>query len=125
MTDLPDFPTARMSADRAMGHARVEFAEMLFQEADDVGPGGAGSTELTAQVQASLMMALYYETRHGNDLLAAHTRALEEHRMAMADFVASAGPPLGIPTQGGGPAQALPIQNGTQAELPPARERVE
>ena len=125
MTDLPEFTSARMSADRAMGHARAEFAEMLFQEADDVGPGGAGSTELTAQVQASLMMALYYETRHGNDLLAAHTRALDEHRMAMADFVASAGPPLGIPTQGGDPAHAIPLQNSSQAELPSARERVD
>lgn len=109
-----------------MGHARVEFAELLFQEADDVGPGGAGSTELTAQVQASVMMAMYYELRHGHDLLAAHTRALDEHRMAMADFIARAttGPALSVvPVPASGPI--IPAQATVEAELPPAREPVD
>ncbi|WP_173128982.1 hypothetical protein [Kibdelosporangium persicum] len=85
MTDQPEFPPVSTGEDRAMGHARVEFAEMLFAEAPDVNAAPQPSSELTAQVQASAMLALYYEMRHGNDLRAAHIRALEAHRLALAE----------------------------------------
>ncbi|ALG09496.1 hypothetical protein [Kibdelosporangium phytohabitans] len=111
MTDQPEFPHSYDSADRAMGHARVEFAEMLFAEASDVGAAPQPSTELTAQVQASALLALYYEMRHGNDLREAQIRALDAHRLALAEY---AGHHLETP------ALMAAVQVG-EPELPPAR----
>ncbi|MCE7003887.1 hypothetical protein LWC34_13765 [Kibdelosporangium philippinense] len=105
-------PHVHTGEDRAMGHARVEFAEMLFAEASDVGAAPQPATELTAQVQASAMLAVYYEMRHGNDLRAAHIRALEQHRLALEEYAdrVSEGPALLTSVSGGEPG------------LPPARE---
>jgi hypothetical protein len=110
MTEQPEFP-AYDGADRAMGHARVEFAELLFQEAPDPSGAPQPSSELTAQVQASVFLAMYYEMRHGHDLIAAHARALDQHRTAMMEL-----------TRAFDPAELMsPLQN----ELPPAREPVD
>lgn len=98
-----------------MGHARVEFAEMLFAEAPDVNAAPQPSSELTAQVQASATLAMYYEMRHGNDLRAAHIRALEEHRLALAEFVARVADV---------PALITTVPSG-EPELPPARDPVD
>jgi hypothetical protein len=100
-------------ANRAMGDARVEYAEMLFQEAQD--PAGAPQpvSELTAQVQTSIFLAMYYEMRHGHDLIAAHMKALEEHTSAIADL-----------THVFTPQELLPAPELTP-ELPPAREPVD
>ncbi|ONI76069.1 hypothetical protein ALI144C_35810 [Actinosynnema sp. ALI-1.44] len=116
MTDQPEFPHSYDSADRAMGHARVEFAEMLFAEASDVGAAPEAATELTAQVQASALLALYYEMRHGNDLREAQIRALDAHRLALAEHTDRQ--MLETPALLG----AVP---GGDHELPPAREPID
>ncbi|WP_143446186.1 hypothetical protein [Kibdelosporangium aridum] len=115
MSHQPEFPHVHSSEDRAMGHARVEFAEMLFAEAPDVGASPQPSSELTAQVQASALLAVYYEMRHGNDLRAAHIRALEQHRLALAEF---AGGRAEVPA-------LVPAGSGGEPELPPARDPVD
>nr|WP_042179791.1 hypothetical protein [Kibdelosporangium sp. MJ126-NF4]CTQ88394.1 hypothetical protein [Kibdelosporangium sp. MJ126-NF4] len=115
MTDQPEYPHSHAGGDRAMGHARVEFAEMLFAEASDISASPQPATELTAQVQASALLALYYEMRHGNDLRAAQIRALEAHRLALtehADIIPEA-PAL------------MAAMSGGEAELPPAREPID
>jgi hypothetical protein len=107
--------TDQFVSDRAAGHARVEFAELLFQEAPDVSAAAQPCSELTAQVQASSLLAIYYELRHGNDVRESYLRALEEHRAALEEY-ASRVPdvaPLAIPAQMGEP------------ELLPAREPVD
>lgn len=109
---MPDMTDHITSEDRAMGHARVEFAEMLFAEAPDVNAAPQPASELTAQVQASAMLAVYYEMRHGNDLRAAHIRALEAHRLALAEYAGQA-PALISAAPGGEP------------ELPPARDPID
>ncbi len=81
MTEHAPFPPD--TGERALGHARVEYAEMLFQEAQDPSGPPQPVSELTAQVQTSIFLAIYYEMRHGNDLIAAHTRALHEHKAAL------------------------------------------
>ncbi|MET0136561.1 MAG: hypothetical protein ABW215_23480 [Kibdelosporangium sp.] len=108
--------------DRAMGVARVEWAELLFNEAPDVTSAHQPGSELTAQVQASVFLAIYYELRHGNDQMAAYTRALEEHRAAMLSYgdelsPAMMAPPPPLP----GGLSAMMAQGG-QPKLPPARE---
>jgi hypothetical protein len=115
MSDYPEFPHDHAGGDRAMGHARVEFAEMLFQEASDVGASPHPSTELTAQVQASALLALYYELRHGNDLREAQIRALEAHRRALAEHAER------VPEV---PALMAAVSGG-EPELPPARGPVD
>jgi hypothetical protein len=109
MTEQPEFPT-HDGSNRAMGDARVEYAELLFQEAPDPCGPPQPTSELTAQVQASVFLAMYYEMRHGHDMIAAHARALDEHRAAMAQL-----------TSVYAPAERIPIAN----ELPPAREPVD
>jgi hypothetical protein len=107
--------TDQFFSDRAAGHARVEFAELLFQEAPDLSAAAQPSSELTAQVQASSLLAIYYELRHGNDVREAYLRALEEHRAALEEH-ASRVPdvaPLAIPAQMG------------EHELMPARESID
>jgi hypothetical protein len=113
MTEQPDFPARDSShpmSDRAMGLARIEYAELLFHEAPDVGGASQPSSELTAQVQASVFLAIYYELRHGHDQLTAHARALDQHRAAMAEL-----------TTAYRTAELMGVQNG----LPPAREPVD
>lgn len=92
-----------------MGLARVEWAELLFHEASDVTAAPQPSSELTAQVQASILLGIYHELRHGHDLVAANTRALNEHRAAMiaAGHAYDAG--------------ELSLA-GSAGQLPPARE---
>jgi hypothetical protein len=111
---VPDM-TDHISEDRAMGHARVEFAEMLFAEAPDVNAAPQPASELTAQVQASAMLAVYYEMRHGNDLRAAHIRALEAHRLALAEY---AGQVPEVPA-------LISAAPSAEPELPPARDPVD
>jgi|SRR3954468_12600360 hypothetical protein len=110
MTEQPPLPT-HDGINRVMGDARVELAEMMFQEAPD--PSGAPQpvSELTAQVQTSIFLAMYYEMRHGHDLIAAHLQALEDHRTAVAELTRAFEPS----------ALLAAIPN----ELPPAREPVD
>jgi hypothetical protein len=109
MTEQPEFPT-HDGSDRAMGNARVEFAELLFQEAPCPSGAPQPSSELTAQVQASVFLAMYYEMRHGHDLIAAHARALDEHKAAMLELARAYRP-----------MELVTLQN----ELPPAREPID
>ncbi|MBP2325074.1 hypothetical protein JOF56_005459 [Kibdelosporangium banguiense] len=103
--------TDQFVSDRAAGHARVEFAELLFQEAPDVSAAPQPSSELTAQVQASSLLAIYYELRHGNDVRAAYVRALEEHRAALEEYATRVADvaPLAIPAQMSEP-ELLPVR---------------
>ncbi|GAB3908618.1 hypothetical protein ACFQ1S_13670 [Kibdelosporangium lantanae] len=110
MTEQPPLQTQH-GANRAMGDARVEYAEMLFHEAPDPSGPPQPVSELTAQVQTSIFLAMYYEMRHGHDLIAAHLQALEDHRTAVAEL-----------TRAFEPSELLAaIPN----ELPPAREPVD
>jgi hypothetical protein len=61
-------------------------------------------------VHASILLGIYHELRHGHDLVAANTRALNEHRAAL---VAAAGA-----EQGYGELSLA----GSAGQLPPARE---
>jgi hypothetical protein len=109
MTEQPPFRT-EAGVNRALGHARVEYAELLFQEAPDPSGPPQPVSELTAQVQTSVFLAMYYELKHGHDLIAAHARALEEHRAAMSEL-----------TRAFDPAELMPVPS----ELPPARQPVD
>ncbi|TCO65924.1 hypothetical protein [Actinocrispum wychmicini] len=109
MTEQPDFPTH--GSNRALGLARIEYAEMLFQEAPEPCGAPQPTSELTAQVQASVFLAMYYEMRHGHDLIAAHAQALEEHRAAMLQLTRA--------------YEADQLMPALQNELPPAREPVD
>jgi hypothetical protein len=86
MTDQADLELQHTAGDRMMGHARIEYAEMLLHEAPDVSGTPQPGCELTAQVQASIFLAMYYELRHGHDQLAAYARALAEHSAALAEL---------------------------------------